>query len=168
MVLPPRFGICLQLYFNRGRALAQIIFLFTPLYGLNLILDHYLELPLQKSRALGNTKVYNPQSLPQAYEQYRRMLIDRNPKGNREFVKILMLHRDYPPAYVTEALEMAMLYNIYGYDGVLNILGQLFLKSHKVIHLSKEKLQGIPDVQVTPPDLDKYKALMTGGVTECL
>lgn len=79
-----------------------------------------------------------------------------------------MLHRDYPPAYVTEALEMAMLYNIYGYDGVLNILGQLFLKSHKVIHLSKEKLQGIPDVQVTPPDLDKYKALMTGGVTECL
>ena len=134
----------------------------------NIILDHYLELLLQKSRALGNTKVYNPQSLPQAYEQYRRILVSRSPKGNREFVKILMLHRDYPPAYVTEALEIAMLYNIYGYDGVLNILGQLLLKSHKVIHLSKEKLQGIPDVQVTPPDLDKYKALMSGGVTECL
>lgn len=134
----------------------------------NIILDHYLELLLQKSRALGNTKVYNPQSLPEVYEQYRRILISRNPKGNREFVKILMLHRDYPPTYVTEAVEMAMLYNIYGYDGVLNILGQLLLKSHKVIHLSKEKLQGIPDVQVTPPDLDKYKVLMSGGATECL
>jgi len=134
----------------------------------NIILDHYLELLLQKSRALDNTKVYNPQSLPEVYEQYRRMLTARNPKGNREFVKILMLHRDYPPAYVTEALEMAMLYNIYGYDGVLNLLGQLLLKSHNVIHLSKEKLQGIPDVQVTPPDLDKYKALISGGVTECL
>lgn len=79
-----------------------------------------------------------------------------------------MLHRDYPSTYVTEALEMAMLYNIYGYDGVLNILGQLLVKGHnKVIHLSKEKLQGIPDVQVAPPDLDKYKALMQGGVTEC-
>ena len=133
----------------------------------NIILDHYLDLLLQKSRALSNTRVYNPQALPQAYEQYRKMLISRNPKGNREFVKILMLHRDYPPAHVTEALEIAMLYNIYSYDGVLNILGQLLLKSHKAVHLSKERLQGIPDVQVTPPDLNKYKALM-GGVTECL
>jgi hypothetical protein len=43
------------------------------------------------------------------------MLAARNPKGNREFVKILMLHRDYPPAHVTEALEIAMLYNIYNW-----------------------------------------------------
>jgi hypothetical protein len=111
--------------------------------------------------------VYNPQSLPQIYEQYRRILLSRDPKGNREFVRILMLHRDYPYAYVTEALEMAMLYNIYGYDGVLNILGQLLVENHKAISLNKEKLQGIPDVQVIPPDLSKYKALMSGGAGEC-
>jgi len=56
-------------------------------------LDHYLELLLQKSRALGNTKVYKPQMLAPVYEQYRRSLNARSPRGNREFVKILMLHR---------------------------------------------------------------------------
>jgi transposase len=134
----------------------------------NIILDHYLDLLFQKSRALGNTKVYNPGLLPQVYEQYRRILTSRNHNGNREFVRILMLHRDYPSTYVTEALEIAMLYNIYGYDGILNILGQLLVKTHKVIPLSKEKLQGIPDVLVNPPDLDKYKALISGGAGKCL
>jgi hypothetical protein len=32
---------------------------------------------------------------------------------------------------VTEALEMAMMYNIYGYDGVLNILGWVFTVEHQ-------------------------------------
>jgi len=85
-------------------------------------LDHYLELLLQKSRALGNTKVYKPQMLAPVYEQYRRSLNARSPRGNREFVKILMLHRDYPTALVTEAIEIAMAYNVYSYDGVFNIL----------------------------------------------
>lgn len=129
----------------------------------NITLDHYLELLLQKSRALGNTKVYKPQVLPPVYEQYRRCLSARNPRGNREFVKILMLHRDYPPTQVAEAIEIAMAYNVYGYDGVLNILGQTIVSSHKVIHISKDKLQSIPEVIVTPPDLEKYKALMSGG-----
>lgn len=140
------------------------------LYGHNneqISLDHYLELLLQKSRALGNTKVYRPQTLPPIYDQYRRCLSARSPKGNREFVKILMLHRDYPPDQVAEAIEIAMSYNVYGYDGVLNILGQTLVSSHKVIPISKDKLQSIPEVTVTPPNLDKYKALMSGGGRLC-
>jgi hypothetical protein len=74
-----------------------------------------------------------------------------------------MLHRDYPPAQVADAIEIAMMYNVYGYDGVLNILGQMLVSSHKVIPISKDKLQSIPEVVVYPPDLDKYKALMSGG-----
>jgi hypothetical protein len=62
----------------------------------NIILDHYLDLLLEKHRALSNTKVYNPKSLPQIYEHYRKILVSRSPKGNREFVRILMLHREYP------------------------------------------------------------------------
>jgi len=127
-------------------------------------LDHYLELLLQKSRAMDNTKVYKPQMLAPVYEQYRRGLNARNQKGNKEFVKILMLHRDYPPALVTEAVEIAMAYNVYSYDGVFNILGQLLVSgSPKVAPVSKDKLQGIPEVVVIPPDLSKYRALMSGG-----
>jgi len=137
------------------------------IYGRNqehITLDHYLELLLQKSRALGNTKVYKPQTLAPVYEQYRRSLNSRSPRGNREFVKILMLHRDYPPVMVTEAVEIAMTYNIYSYDGVLNILGQLLVSSSpKMSPVSKDKLRSIPEVVVIPPDLSKYSTLMSGG-----
>jgi hypothetical protein len=127
-------------------------------------LDHYLELLLQKPRALDNTKVYKPNTLAPIYEQYRRSLNARNHKGNREFVRILMLHRDYPPALVTEAVEIAMAYNVYSYDGVLNILGQLLVSGRpKIVPVSKDKLQNIPEVVVIPPDLSKYSVLMSGG-----
>ena len=127
-------------------------------------LDHYLELLLQKSRALDNTKVYKPQSLSPIYEQYRRSLNARSQKGNREFVKILMLHRNYPLALVTEALEIAMAYNIYSYDGVFNILGQLLVSERpKINPVSKDNLRSIPEVVVMPPDLNKYNVLMSGG-----
>ncbi len=80
-------------------------------YSESLILDHYLDILLKKSRALSNTKVYQPQKLPKVYEVYRKQLIARKSKGNREFVKILMLHRDYTFKQVTEALEIADSYN---------------------------------------------------------
>ena len=133
-------------------------------YQEQITLDHYLELLLQKSRALDNTKVYKPQTLAPVYEQYRRSLNARSPRGNREFVRILLLHRDYPPMLVTEAVEIAMTYNVYSYDGVLNILGQLLVSdSPKMAPVSKDKLQGIPEVFVIPPDLNKYSVLMSGG-----
>ncbi|OPZ87031.1 MAG: Integrase core domain protein [Firmicutes bacterium ADurb.Bin419] len=127
-------------------------------------LDHYLELLLQKSRALGNTKVYKPQTLEPIYEQYRRSLNARSQKGNKEFVKILMLHRNYPSSVVTEAIEMAMAYNVYSYDGVLNILGQLLISGNpRKVPISKDKLQSIPEVVVIPPNINKYSVLMSGG-----
>jgi hypothetical protein len=65
---------------------------------------------------------------------------------------------------VTEAVEIAMTYNVYSYDGVLNILGQLLVSdSPKMAPVSKDKLQGIPEVFVIPPDLNKYSVLMSGG-----
>jgi hypothetical protein len=123
-----------------------------------------LELLLQKSRALDNTKVYKPQMLAPVYEQYRRGLNARSQNGNREFVKILMLHRDYAPALVTKAVEIAMTYNVYSFDGVFNILGQLLVSEKpKVSPVSKDKIPNIPEVIVIPPDLNKYRVLMSEG-----
>lgn len=87
----------------------DVIAVHQRIYGRNresLILDHYLELLLMKSRALGNTRVYRPESLPPVYEQYRKCLAARDPKGNREFVKILMLNRQYPSNQVTDAIDL--------------------------------------------------------------
>lgn len=128
----------------------------------SLNLDHYLELLLRKSRAIANTKVYKPQQLPTIYEDYRKQLLARNNKGNRDFVKILMLHREYPSNQVTEAVEIAMSYNIYSYDGVLNIIGQFATPNPKVIPLNKERIQDIPEVKVNSPNIEKFKVLMGG------
>jgi transposase len=135
-------------------------------YGKNtehIILDHYLELMLQKPRAIGNTKVYNPTTLPPVYEQYRRLLVARSPKGNQEFVRVLMLHREYPIDQVSTALELAMEYRVYNYDVVHNLLLQLNSSSPKVIPLRQENISHIPRVTVEPPKLDKYNFLLNGG-----
>jgi len=132
-------------------------------YQESLVLDHYLELLLMKSRALSNTRVYRPDTLPPVYEQYRRCLAARDPKGNRQFVKILMLNREYPSEQVTDAIGLAMAYNVYNYDGVLNILMQLNSSSPKIAPLRPELIENIPKVRVMPPDLSKYHALMHMG-----
>jgi hypothetical protein len=134
-------------------------------YQESLVLDHYLELLLMKSRALSNTRVYRPDTLPPVFEQYRRRLAARDPKGNRQFVKILMLNREYPTEQVTDAIGLALAYNVYNYDGVLNILMQLTTSSPKIAPLRPELAENIPQVRVMPPDLSKYHALMHMEVT---
>lgn len=128
-----------------------------------LVLDHYLELLLMKSRALGNTRVYRPERLPPVYEQYRKCMVARDPKGNRQFVKILMLNRQYSAEQVKDAIDLAMAYHVYNYDGLLNILMQLNTESPKFMPLSTELTAHIPKVQVPSPDLSKYGALVNMG-----
>jgi len=142
-----------------------VIAVHNRLYGSkqeNLILDHYLELLLIKPRALANTRVYRSHALPPVYEQYRKCLTARNPHGNREFIKILMLTRQHPRKRVMEAVELALAYNVFNYDGVLNILLQLSAETTTVMPLQPERLSHLPLVAVLAPDLGKYAALMPG------
>jgi hypothetical protein len=74
-----------------------------------------------------------------------------------------MLNREYPADQVAEAISMAMAYNVYSYDGVLNILLQLNTDSPKISHLRPDKIANIPQVNVVPPDLSKYIALLQQG-----
>lgn len=145
-----------------------IIAIHPRLYGRNqenIILDHYLELLSIKPRAIANTKVYKPQALPPIYEVYRKCLLMRTDAGNKEFIKILMLHRNYSLEMVTEALELADAYNVYGYDGVLNIIHQIVITgTPKIAPLSPNMLNDIPTVSVKKPDLDKFNILLSGGI----
>lgn len=75
-----------------------------------------------------------------------------------------MLNREYPFELVTDAIDLALAYNVYNYDGVLNILIQLNTESPNVVPLKPEAIVNIPKVDVTPPNLSKYASLMqTGG-----
>lgn len=88
----------------------------------------------------------NPSILPREYPVTRVLFAELaliktcnaapDPKLVGEFVKILMLHRDYPSTLVTEAVEMAMTYS---YDGVLDILGQIFVSGNpRLVPVSEE------------------------------
>ncbi len=129
----------------------------------SLLLDHYLDLLLYKSRGLNNSRVFQNFVLPPVFEQYRKGLAQRSSGANREFVRILLLHRNHPAQLVKEAVEMAMVYKVYSYDGVYNFLIQLSTPTHKYSPLRPEKAAVLPAVKVNPPDLTRYNRFLQGG-----
>jgi len=68
-------------------------------------LAHYLPALARKPRAATHLAVVP--KLPPVYAQVQRILCSRRPDGYREFAQILLLHREFPAAVVTEALEEA-------------------------------------------------------------
>lgn len=74
-----------------------------------------------------------------------------------------MLTREYPTEQITDAVGLALAYNVFNYDGVLNILMQLNTRSPRVSPLRPETVANIPRVKVLPPDLGKYGVLMQNG-----
>lgn len=144
----------------------EVIATHPRLYGRkqnHLCLDHYLELLLYKSRALDNTRVFSPSSLLPVYEQYRKGLAQRSPKTNKEFVRILLLHRSHRADLVKAALEMAMSHKVFSFDGVYNFLLQFKTPTHRPLPLQSDKLAGLPSVTVTHPDLNRYNILLQEG-----
>lgn len=129
----------------------------------HLSLDHYLDLLMYKSRGLDNTRVFNPSSLPPVYEQYRKALAQRSPKANKEFVRILLLHRSHSAELVKSALEMAMVHKVFNFDGVYNFLIQFSTPTYKHLPLKSDKLAGLPSVTVNRPDLNRYNLLLQEG-----
>ncbi len=146
---------------------SEVIATHPRLYGRkqdHLCLDHYLELLLHKPRALDdNTRVFNPSSLPAVYGQYRKGLAQRTPKANKDFVRILLLHRNYPAELVKNAVEMAMAHKVFSYDGVYNFLLQFNTPTHRPSPLRADKLAGLPSVTVDRPDLNRYNVLLQEG-----
>ena len=66
---------------------------------------------------------------------------------------------------MTEAVKIAMVYNICNYGGVLNILVRLLVTIHPIMApVSMDKLKkSILEVVASPSDKGKYSVLMSGG-----
>lgn len=78
-------------------------------HGTVLLLDHYLEVFLRKPGALEYAIPFKQSLLPQAYHQFREQLRWQQPKrADREFVQLLMLHREYDPTEVHKAVAAAV------------------------------------------------------------
>lgn len=122
-------------------------------------LDHYLDVLLRKPRALDQAKPFRSTDLPTVYHQFRAELRQRNRDGDREFVRVLMLHREFPPERVQAALEEALRQRSVHYEAVYQIL----LSQVHVLPLKVEQTNRLPQIQVRQPALALYDQFLKGG-----
>lgn len=85
-------------------------------------LDHYLELLLRKPGALENAKPLRAANLPPVYGQYRAELQTHHRQGDAEFVRVLMLHREFGAEQVETALTDAVRLRVYDSEGIRQML----------------------------------------------
>lgn len=127
------------------------------------LLDHYLDDLLRKPRAVMHARPLN--DLAPAYQQLRQKISQQQVVGNQEFVKILKLHRSYPSELVDNAVELALTYEVYHFEGVRNLLLQLLTPETKHPLLKLEAQPQLSKVVVLKPQLEKFNQLLQGGTT---
>lgn len=122
-------------------------------------LDHYLDILLRKPRALDQAKPFRAADLPAVYHQFRAELRQRDPRGDRDFVRVLMLHREFPAERVQAALEEALRQRTIHYEAVHQIL----LSPVHVPPLNAEQVARLPQIHVRQPALARYDQFLKGG-----
>lgn len=124
-------------------------------------LDHYLELLFKKPGALDHAKAFRRAKLPAVYHRFRTELRRRNPKGDREFVQILMLHREFSVDKVQAALQTALSNRTVD----LGVVRQLLLKMDATGPRPTAHYVGdFAEIQVQQPQLGLYDRLLKRGV----
>ena len=132
------------------------------------ILDpfHYLPLLMTKPGAFDHAKALREwrASWPEVYYRYRQGLEERQGQrqGTQEFIRILELHRSYPPERIRQALELALNYHCYSLDAVQNLLHQLTTPTPVGSPLDLSATPELAVVQMPVPDLSHFDRLLIG------
>jgi transposase len=123
-----------------------------------LVLAHYLPALARKPRAALHAAVV--EQLPPVYAAVRDRLRRADPAGYRAFVAILLLHREFPAAAVTAALEEAVARDCVQAAAVRQIL---------LNHAAPPRPPPVPvpsalaHATVAPPDPARYDVLLAGA-----
>ncbi|MEB9728341.1 transposase, partial [Bacillus cereus] len=97
--------------------------------------------------------------LPAIYQKFLDKCRNR-PGGMKEFVRLLLLHREFDTSLVEEALEEACQKGMFQYDAVRQLLFQRTLPEHRLPQLSLVEDSSVPRIQVKAPDLSQYNRLL--------
>lgn len=122
-------------------------------------LDHYLETLYKKPGALEDAKPFRRAGLPEVYHRYLASLKDHHPRPEREFVQILLFHREVGWETLTRALEEACAQRVYHAAGVREILLRLTGKYLAPL----EPRQGLEAYKVARPALSRFDLLVPGA-----
>jgi len=119
-----------------------------------LSLEHFLGALVRKPYAVTHAAVVR--QLPEPYQTLRRRLMEHDPSGYREMVQVLLLHQEFAPEAVREAIQEALAAGIYLADGIRQLLLNRF-------DLRKEVHAGpTPGPAVPVGDPRRYDALLVG------
>jgi transposase len=131
-------------------------FVFNPL--------HYLPLLQRKPGALESAKPFSDWELPKSFETLKRFLQARSGNGGkREYIQVLQLLRDFSLMEVHRAIEKAFAHSCVKFESIRMLTLSGREPKIEVVHLSHEKLQTLPRVQVEVIDTSCYMALLQGG-----
>jgi transposase len=120
--------------------------------------DHYLDLLLIRPGAVLFARPLQQADLPPIYQKFRDRCKHR-PGGIKEFVRILLLHREFAPLLVEDALQEAFEKGMFQYDAVRQLLFQRTVPEVRIPPLAFEA-DGIPTIRVQAPNLKQYHALI--------
>jgi transposase len=124
---------------------------------------HYLPLLEQRPGAFEHAKPIRRwrEEWPPAYEHLlERLQTDSNGQGVREFVRVLELHKEYPPRLVAQAIEQALEYGCAHADGVTLCLHQLLEPDSQVPAVHWSEPPSWAGVGEQTPDLTCYDRLL--------
>lgn len=83
-------------------------------------LEHFLAALARKPYAVTHAAVVR--QLPEPYQTLRRRLLELDPSGYREMVQVLLLHREFAPEAVLEAVQEALAAGVYRAEGIRQLL----------------------------------------------
>lgn len=117
---------------------------------------HFLPALMSKSRALPNARCIVRSNFPPIFRKYLDGLNSRLENGNREMVKILLLHKNYDMKDVFFAMEWCYEHHSYSFDAVRMTLEEITHTRPAVEEISK----AYPETADMPLNIKKYDKLI--------
>lgn len=133
--------------------------------GCVLNLDHYLEVFLTKPGALQFSIPFKQAILPEDYHKlHRAMRCCAGPRtGDKEFVRVLMLLRDYSAEEVLWAVQVALERHSYHADAVRTLLLMRRYPDQAPPDLDPDFCDQLPPLKIPPASTQHFSRLLPKG-----
>ena len=120
---------------------------------------HYIPILERKPNLLEHGKPFKGWKLPQVFEEYRQALKERIDRPEREYIRLLLLHREWATERIAAALSQAIAFGCYNVDAVRAFLNHKEDSSFKV-RLDTSAWPQLDGIKVTRPDIKRFNRLL--------
>ena len=128
----------------------------------------YLDILERKARAVSHAKVLKDWKLPVVFGQIQAAIKKRypEPEGDREYIRVLKLLKEFDLEIVEVAAGLALEYRSVGSDAVRSLCHQLESSLEKPIRIDlSDHSEAVQTLRSWSPDLTVYDRLLMGGIS---